>query len=1086
MKIKAHSGFGPALAFVLLVGVLSSGYIGVSSRAQEKPRLPERTGYVNDFAGVLDEKTKQRLEATLDYVKRRSGIEFGVATVQTSGGQDIFDFSNLLAADWKLGSRNAPSKSLLLVVSVDEKGVFTQFSKSVQTDLPEGILGEIGRRVRGQISSGHFNEGVSAGVDHFVESLAKKMGFSLQDIDQSAAITPDSSRRVATPATTVADVAATITKPPDKTPDQQLAVTTQPTKTNETAVAAPPVTSADSSVAPADSAVMTQPSAGNPDEKATVPTPSLTATRNRIANPTPAKSTSKKSQPNTAADDEAEAEQVELTLTLPLAERARKLTEFLAAYSNSKARPRAIEMLISTHAGLGDERLKNGDSKGGTEQLMLAISEAPTTISDKLFGGVIAQIPSNLYLRGQRDDAIAAARMIEAKFGTDPKRLLSLAGFYLGIEDGEEAARIGGQAVKLAPDLADAHRALGLGLHLSLRLDEAVTQYKRALELDPNTKKGTRSSLADLDRASGKAEEALVLYRAQMVAEPNDKTARAGVVLSLLELGRIDEANKELDAALQADPYNLTLLTGASYWFVAHKQSDRALELAGKAVQIEPRYTWAQIALARALISQKNPLAAERAIRFAGQYGRFPTIDYELANVLAAVGLYDEAADVLQRSFVLKEGQLETHLAGRVPARASSFTELLAPERRASIFQFTAAENANEAAMLKALLALDAATTLNNQNEKLDESRAIATAKEFAAGTDDMRVYRQLYAASRLLQGRVGFATVVELTEAARLSAEAALGVPAATVAVQPEELREMRARAILQGGTLDVPEAPRNLLSNILRGRIEDLEGLALFNQDKTNEAVEHFKRAANILPEGTPLWRNVLWHLGASLEQAGNKPEALNNYIKSFNAVGEDPLRRAVIEQLYRKMKGSLDGLDDRIGAKAVTTTSSAPVQTSRSPEPTPVPTPTTPDVTQPAPAATSEVTASSEPSPSPTPAATTPSPDAKPQTLAAEAALATVPVVPAKVTLSGRIRGAGDKGIANVVVVLISPRGTVLASTTDAEGNYSFVVAPSSQSYRIIPSKDGFSFAPLDKVLAGFNEDQKAVDFVGTQKP
>lgn len=72
----------------------------------------------------------------------------------------------------------------------------------------------------------------------------------------------------------------------------------------------------------------------------------------------------------------------------------------------------------------------------------------------------------------------------------------------------------------------------------------------------------------------------------------------------------------------------------------------------------------------------------------------------------------------------------------------------------------------------------------------------------------------------------------------------------------------------------------------------------------------------------------------------------------------------------------------------------------------------------------------------------------------------------------------------GLPNVVVVLISPRGTVLATTTDSDGNYSFVVSPSQLGYRIIPSKGGYIFEPVDKMLAGFSDDQKEVDFVGVK--
>jgi hypothetical protein len=59
-------------------------------------------------------------------------------------------------------------------------------------------------------------------------------------------------------------------------------------------------------------------------------------------------------------------------------------------------------------------------------------------------------------------------------------------------------------------------------------------------------------------------------------------------------------------------------------------------------------------------------------------------------------------------------------------------------------------------------------------------------------------------------------------------------------------------------------------------------------------------------------------------------------------------------------------------------------------------------------------------------------------------------------------------------------------VLATTTDTDGNYSFIVSPSPLSYRIIPSKDGYVFEPVDKVLAGIEDDQKAVDFIGGKAP
>jgi tetratricopeptide (TPR) repeat protein/uncharacterized membrane protein YgcG len=1077
MKLSGQRILNSILLFCCSVLLFSS--LGVNQLAQTTQKLPAPSGHVNDFAGVVNEQTRQQLENILANLKLKTGIEFDVATVQSTGGEDISAFSLQLAKDWNVGARTSARKSLLLVLAVDEKMAFTRFSKSVQNDLPEGVLGEVGQRMRALIDAGQFSEGLNAGVQHFVSSLAQKLAFSTDDLDKapaavSAGNSPENDKTASEPAAHAVPVVL-----PASTDLQPTTIKTSTVRT---------------------------PSASN-------------KTRKPAAAP---------------VDDEADSEEVSLTLTKPVEERVRLLKAFLDTHPDSKSRALAQEILVSARASLGDQRLKAGDSAAGVEQLMMAIADAPVDASEKLFSGVIYQIPLNLYLRGETAAATKAAQDIEAKFGNDPRRLVILSSFYVTTEQANEALRLATQAVKLAPDLAEAHQGLGRALHISLRLEEAAAEYKRALELDPASKT-SRRSLADLNRALGKSEEALALYRQQLEAEPADKTARAGLILSLFELGRKDEAKSELDKALTADPRNLSLLAGSAYWFAAHNDSEQALDLAMRAVQIEPRYTWSQIALARALVAQRRPLAAERSLRFARQYGKFPTLDYELASTLVSAGLYDEAAEILRQSFSIKDGQIEARLAGHAAVHNADFVELLAPERRAGIFQFTAADSENNARILKALLAFATSLDQENSGQAASEEGLVSAAKAFAAGDDDARVHRELYAANRLLQKGVGFQAAYELAEAARGSAEAGLTVPDLTVVVQADEFRLIRARAIAQGGTPDIPEAPRNILSNLVRGRIEDTSGWALYNQDKLDAAVEHLQRAVTILPEGTPAARAALWHLGVALERQDKKAEALANYIKSYNSGDPDPVRRTLIEQLYRKVNGSLDGLDTRIGPgfeTSVNTPAPAPdktnetVQPTSLPESTPVATPVdsgtqaSPSSSEPAavpaPSPSVEVPAAEVPQSTPTqsPEATpesTPasSPEAPTATTTPEASpaatpestpgpVATLPLETSPVeklnkppqttvAITGRVRDSTGNPLANVVLVLISPQGTVLASTTDEQGNYSFTVASSSAmlSYRVIPSKDGFAFEPVDRVLPIANVDVKELDFLGTPK-
>ncbi|PYS48055.1 MAG: hypothetical protein DMF68_14340, partial [Acidobacteria bacterium] len=80
--------------------------------------------------------------------------------------------------------------------------------------------------------------------------------------------------------------------------------------------------------------------------------------------------------------------------------------------------------------------------------------------------------------------------------------------------------------------------------------------------------------------------------------------------------------------------------------------------------------------------------------------------------------------------------------------------------------------------------------------------------------------------------------------------------------------------------------------------------------------DAVTHLKRAISVLPENSPWWRSAEWHMGVALEATGNRQDALAAYIKGYDPAQPDPVRRAIIETLYRKVNGSLDGLNDKIG--------------------------------------------------------------------------------------------------------------------------------------------------------------------------
>ena len=184
MKLSGQRILNSILLFCCSATLFLS--LGVTQLAQTQ-KLPAPSGHVNDFAGVVNEQIRQQLENILTNLKLKTGIEFDVATVQSTGGQDISRFSLQLARDWDVGARTTVKKSLLLVLAVDEKLSFAVISKSVQNDLPEGVLGEMGQRMHALIDANQFSEGLNAGVRHFVGSLAQKLAFTTDDFDKAPA-----------------------------------------------------------------------------------------------------------------------------------------------------------------------------------------------------------------------------------------------------------------------------------------------------------------------------------------------------------------------------------------------------------------------------------------------------------------------------------------------------------------------------------------------------------------------------------------------------------------------------------------------------------------------------------------------------------------------------------------------------------------------------------------------------------------------------------------------------------------------------------------------------------------------------------
>jgi tetratricopeptide (TPR) repeat protein len=635
----------------------------------------------------------------------------------------------------------------------------------------------------------------------------------------------------------------------------------------------------------------------------------------------------------------SEAEQFEKASAYELAaDRVAALERFLADFPQSSNRMAAVDLMSTSRTLIAEEHLIQGNAPAAVDLYKVIVRDVPRPVPAELFKDSIAKIPSTLFRYGQRVAAVELAGLIEAKVEDDTAQLLEVANFHLSIENGSEAMRVAAKAAAKDPASPAVHRTLALVHRINFDLEASMEAYAKALEIDPESS-AARRGLAEMKRALGKPNEATALYRELVAKNEADAAARAGLVLSLFDAGKRAEAESELAAALARSPGNFPLLAGAAYWYASKGIGDKAVDLAGKALELERRYVWSHIALARGLMAQGNPVAAEQVLVKARAFGNFPTLEYEIASARMAAGFFLEAAEDLAKHFSPTAGGVRTRLGGRVDREEKSLYDLVAYERRASIFEPNGASTKEDAEILRALLEL---------NQKLQaaepaESEVAAAAAAFVKGTDKMKLHRQLFAASMLLQKRVAIPMVLELARAATGNTDTALEVASPGAAVMASELYESRTAAFRKNEFLLVPDVPKPTLSAILRGRIEEISGWARYQQNDFPGAVIRLRRAITVMPDKSAWWRSSMWRLGAALAADGKDTEALSSYIESYKTDKPDFGKYAVVESLYRKVNGTTDGLEAQIGAERVAIISVLPEITNpATPSETPAVTP------------------------------------------------------------------------------------------------------------------------------------------------
>lgn len=158
-------------AMLLLVAFSAFGQESTPLSQNASP-LPPPIGFVNDYAGVIDPATKERIEAKLKNLKETTKVEIAVAVVKTTGDKPIFDYSLAVARGWGIGSKEDDSPAALLLVAIDDRKYFTQISRDLEDELPDGVAGSLQRQfLVPEFKKGNYGKGISDTLDAYIARI---------------------------------------------------------------------------------------------------------------------------------------------------------------------------------------------------------------------------------------------------------------------------------------------------------------------------------------------------------------------------------------------------------------------------------------------------------------------------------------------------------------------------------------------------------------------------------------------------------------------------------------------------------------------------------------------------------------------------------------------------------------------------------------------------------------------------------------------------------------------------------------------------------------------------------------------------
>ncbi|MGO9476956.1 MAG: tetratricopeptide repeat protein, partial [Limisphaerales bacterium] len=217
------------------------------------------------------------------------------------------------------------------------------------------------------------------------------------------------------------------------------------------------------------------------------------------------------------------------------------------------------------------------------------------------------------------------------------------------------------KALQIKPDSAEACYNLGITLAKKGDVDEAIAYYQRALQIKPDDA-GVHNNLGNALLQKGQVDEAITHYQRALQIKPDDAGVRNNLGSVLLQKGQVDEAMAHFQKALEIKPDYAEVHNNLGNALLQKGQVDEAITHYQRALQIKPDFAEVHFNLGAVLFKKGRVDEAiahfQKALQINPDYAE---VHNNLGNALLQKGQVDEAIAHFQKALQIKPDSARVH-----------------------------------------------------------------------------------------------------------------------------------------------------------------------------------------------------------------------------------------------------------------------------------------------------------------------------------------------------------------------------------------------------------------------------------------